>query len=250
MPKNEMPPPPKQAAKPAPKPSMQMPSIALAKSAPKEGSAAWMRQMAKAHGVTEPLQIEKRRERLSSLVITLNRSIKEIQTAKQALKVSSVKQIGELIKTRSQQYEAQQQSLSPAAREQWTADTEKAVEEMKAVAFQQNIAYEISIAQLMGMMAQAEGMCLIVDCLSLRIPGVKSNGKRGLFRYSAADYLQDVAWGSAAGLEMLAKAFKIPIPRNADDGDEEEDDDDDVMTPEEREAMRKEGEESDATQQL
>jgi len=202
-----------------------MPSISLAKAGPKEGSQEWFRAVAEQHSETnKPLQLEHRREHLSVLIVVLDRAIKEIQAAKKNARMAG---------------EAQLRALADAR-----APEEKiaiARGEMEA----QTLSFEIMIAQQTGTLAMVEAMCLIVDSLTIRM--AKRNrrtGKRGLYRYTAARYMQDIGAVAIDMFPFLQAALKVDdsvMAKLTEDDDEEDDeiDDDEVLTDEEREAMRR-----------
>lgn len=209
----------------------EMPSLALAKSGPKAGTPQWYKAVAKEHGDTEPLKIEYRRERMSRHAIMLDKGIKTLQDAKKAVQVEGQREIDAYIALRAK---TRMTFKDAYAAPDFDAETLATLERMKGELQSKVLNCEVLIYQLTGSLAQIEGLCLIVDCLSLRmLRRSKKTGKRGFYRYTAAGYLHDVG----AMMSELPVLLNVAAPSN--DEDEEDVDDDEVLEEEERERVRR-----------
>ena len=192
----------------------EMPSMSLAKSAPKQGTKEWYKAFAKEHGDTDdPRKIEFRRNRLSMQIAVIDNVIKNVQNAKKTLPIQRAEHIASFMKLRAKQAEA----LDAAARVIFDLETQQQVALLQDDLSQRLVAYEITIAQLTASLAQIEGECLIVDSLTMRFHGRSPiTGKKGYLRYTAADWLHDMSLDATRCLTAMRKAFK--------QSDEEEDD--------------------------
>ncbi len=212
-------------------------------SGPVEGSAAWMKKVAREHGDTNPQKLEKRRERLSSLATLLERGLKQIQVAKKVYLTRNQKQQDALA--------AKMKALPQDGKEFEALSEHLAGLQMERQGQEQQ--YELLIDQKITNMGMIEGLCLIVDCSTLREPVKSKSGKVGQLRFSHALYACDAAYYAGKTYRRVKKYFDImaaqdPLLAGAVSGadDDEEDgeeatyDDEDVINEDDRKAIQKE----------
>ncbi len=229
------------------KPGFGIPDQSIVKAAPAEGSAAWMKQITKEHGDTAPQKLEKRRERLSALAAAMDRGLKQFQMAKKVFITRNQKMQDAAVKKLSGLTEG-----SP----DFTQVSEY-VANLQLERQSQEQQFDLLIDQKITNMAMVEGLCLLVDCTSLREPVKSKNGKIGMLRFSSALYNCDAAYYSTKAYNRLKKLFDLMAAQNPllagvvqNDEDEEEDgvqeyEDDDVVTEDDRKQIKKDLEESD-----
>jgi hypothetical protein len=217
-------------------PSMEMPSIALAKAGLKPGSKEWIMAMAKEHGDTNPLKVEHRRERMSAWAVTVERCIGQIQDAKRTLPIETEKELQAFLELRHRTMPAEVHAVAAFA-----AETEYQIQARKIGLQQQLLQYEIVIAQLTADLAKIEGHCLTVDCLSNRMKAKDpKTGKKGYSRYTSAWYLEDVGWHMGALYDMVCELLRKQPGEAGDEEEEREANEEDIVSPEEQEKLRKE----------
>jgi hypothetical protein len=217
-----------------------MPSIALAKTDAAEGSRAWFRDAIKEHGSTNPLKIEKRREKLTVWAQMIERTIKQVQLAKRAMLAEKEKQLKAI--------KAQRNAAKPIVTKdaQWDLETDRILFEMESQFNQGILSYEITLGNFIADLANIEGHCITIDCLTLREMGVSKSGKKGRVRHTAARYLFDCGYSSLTVLEILKHVFKDQLGEEFFKDDEDESaaklnaDDEDILSDEELAAEKAE----------
>lgn len=221
-----------------------------------EDSTAWMKKVAMQHGDTDPQKLEKRREKLSvyaqivedsakgmkmQLRLFLTRNQKEIDRVTTALK-----KIGEPKEDKDKQaFETMSGQLA-----QLYVDRD-----------QQSQSYTLLIQQAITNSAIVEGLCLIVDSLTLRDTVKSKKGKIGTLRFSSCLYGYDAADYARKSYNRTRKLYDLiaaqnPLiaadPDTKDDDDEDEGetefDDEDVVSTEDRQNVRKEVEEPEGVE--
>ncbi len=207
----------------AEKGGFDIPTQSLAKIEPKEGSAAWMKEASREHGDTGPQKLEKRRDRLSHLVLLMEKGLKQLQAVKKSFIAKNAKERSEIraaAKTPSQ-----------------LAVVDSQLAEMKSVEEQMIQQYDMLIDQKISNMALVEGQCLIVDCMSLREKVKSKGGKVGYVRFSSALYNCDAAWYAGKTSRKLKKVYDAMLALNPmlagalkDDEDKEDEEEDDTAT--------------------
>ncbi len=231
------------------KPGFGVPDQSIVKAAPAEGSAAWMKKVAKDHGNTAPQKLEKRREVLSHLVSALNTGLKKFQMAKKVDLVRGKKALAEANKNLS--------ALAEGSPEHTQA--RGAIKNAEQELQNREQQFDLLIEQKMTNMAMIEGLCLIVDCTSLRETVKSKSGKIGRLRFSSALYSADGSMYSIKAYNRLRKLYELLAAQNPllagaiqdnDKEDEEEEgieeyEDDDVVTDDDCKQIKKDLEESD-----
>ncbi len=223
------------------KSAFDIPTQSLAvKSNGDEGSAAWMKRISKEHGDTNPQKLEKRRERLSVLAAQMERDLKAFQMSKKVYLVRNQKLQDEAIK--------KLKTLPQDGKDFSDVSEQLGQIQLERQAQEQN--YELLIGQKISNMAMVEGMCLIVDCMTLRESVKSKSGKVGLLRFSSALYACDGAWYAGKSYRRIKKLYDVMAAQNPllagsldaeDDEEEGEDtvyDDEDVVTEEDRKKIK------------
>ncbi len=227
-----------------------LPTISLAKTEPKNGSKEWLHKVTHESSKTEPLELERRRLRLAALATTVDMVIQKVQVQKKIMLSSSLKMRkaneANRAAARASLVQQTENQISLAA---FDAETERDLAEMEASFAQQELQYEITIANLTGQLANIEGQCLIIDCVSLRHDAVnKGKTKYGKVRWSIAEFLHDL------GMDiMMVRAMTAEMYKSHGDADELEkslvDDtetaDEDIVSAGEAEKFRPEKKETE-----
>lgn len=211
-----------------------------------EGSAEWMKKVNKEHGDTAPQKLEKRRERLSSLAALAERGLKQLQMSKKlCLTRNQKQQEGLALKLKAIQSDSAE----------YAALAERLLE-LQAERESQAQQYDLLIDQKITNMATIEGLCLTVDCLSLRETVKSKSGKVGMLRFSTALYTCDAAWEVTKVYNRIRKLYDLMAAQNpmlagvvdakgeVDEEIEEgpEYDDEDVVNEEDRKKIKEETE--------
>ncbi len=211
---------------------------------PAEGSAAWMKQVAKDHGDTSPLKLEKRREKMSVFYQLMQRSLEGLRMQKKQATVRNKKIEEEALKKLR---DTQEDSPDFARLGEYVGRVQ--LEKMS-----QEQQYDLLINQQIVNMTLVEGLCLIVDSVTLRETVKSKNKKVGMLRFSNALYACDATLYSVRTYNRLRKLTEMLAATNPllagsiDSGaDDEEDgdedggyDDDDVVNEEDRKKIREE----------
>ncbi len=214
-----------------------IPVTSLAKAHEEGSPAAWMKEVAKEHGDTDPLAVERRRVRLTSYVVAMDSHLKKMQMQKKLFIVRTAKEMKEFEDKSPESPEKQQQ-----------------LAQMRAYREQEIVRYETLINQCMFQVASVDAQCLAVDCLSLRDDVKSKSGKKGKLRFSACVYNLDAAEFTRKTYNRMRKLYELLANQNPltagtvsqdddDDGNEPDDvvyDDEDVVTEEDRKAIKKE----------
>ncbi len=223
------------------KPIFDIPDQSLVKSEPAENSAAWMKRVAKEHGDTSPQKLELRRAKLSHLAQLMESSIKNHQMQKK------------LFITRNQK--AQDAALKKLATlQEGTADHTNVSEYVAGLQLErlsQEQSFGLMIQQSITNSAMVEGLCLVVDSLTLRETVRSKKGKIGTLRFSSTLYAYDAADYAVKTYRRLRKFYDLlaasqPLVAGAldkDDDDEEEEnengyDDEDVVDESDRKKIK------------
>lgn len=208
-----------------------------------EGSVAMMKKIAKEHGDTAPQKLEKRRERLSSLATLLERDLKQLQMSKKVYLLQNQKKQDEVMK---------KMKPLPQDGKDFIFLSERLAEMVLERQLQEQ-QYELLIGQKITNMGMIEGLCLLVDCMTLREPVKSKSGKVGQLRFSSALYNCDAAYYAGKTYRRLKKLCDTLIARDPllagalaaepDDDDEEDGeettyDDEDVVTDDERKKIK------------
>jgi hypothetical protein len=86
--------------------------------------------------------------------------------------------------------------------------------------------YDMQLAHLSTEQAKLEALCLIVDCLSMRITAkAKRTKKKGYYRYPAARFLSNICYEMdrlSTVLEAIAELPEEPEGKDSDKDEEEE----------------------------
>ncbi len=216
--------------------SKSLPTISLAKTEPKDGSKEWLHKVTHEHSKTEPLELERRRLRLSALATTINRCISSVQVQKKIMLQSSKRMLA------ANETERATQRVGRPDTEAFDAETERLLSEMKAAMEQQELQYEITIAQLTGQLANIEGHCLVIDCVSLRHDAVsKGKTKWGKVRWSLAEFMHDMGMDMMMLRAMTAEMYKSHGDAKELESElleDEEEEEENVVTDEEASKFR------------
>ena len=198
-----------------------IPTQSLVKIEPKEGSAAWMKEASKEHGDTSPQKLEKRRDRLSHLILLMEKALKQLQTQKK------------IFISRNQNAQSVIEKAAKSGKLDEAAAAAQA--DLLKQEFEQTIQqYDLLIDQKITNMALVEGQCLVVDCMSLREKVKSKSGKIGYIRFSNTLYACDAAWYAGKVSRKLKKAYDLLLAMNpmlagalkdSDDDEEEEEND-------------------------
>ncbi len=225
-----------------------IPSTSLAKTEAPEGSAAWLKSAAKEHGSTDPQKIEKRRERLSAWIATMEIGLKTTKMQKKQFLVRNQKMLDDA-KTELESFS--KDSASP----QQFAEAAKKLDGLTMYRAQQEQQFDMLIEQKIFNIASIDAQCLIVDCLSLRESVKSKSGKTGLLRFSSALYNMDGADFSQRAYRRLRKLYdltaalnplvaaqleKDEVDEDVEESGEAEYADEDVVSEEDRKNIRKE----------
>lgn len=228
------------------KSGFDIPTQSIVKAGDGEGSAVWMKKINKEHGDTAPQKLEKRRERLSSLAALMERGLKQLQMWKKVYLARNQKQ-------------QEVQAFKLKSLEKGSAEiplTEQRLMELQAEREAQSQQYDMLIDQKITNMAMVEGLCLVVDCSSLRETVKSKSGKVGMLRFSSALYTCDAAWEMTKVYNRLRKVFDLlsttnPLLAGVAEAKEEEDDegeegpeydDEDVVNEDDRKKIKEETE--------
>ncbi len=224
--------------------TFEIPTNALAKVAPKEGSAVWMRKQALEHGSTDEQKLEKRRKCLSAYLLTMQDHLKALQTQKKLFLADSQKREKETLAA----IEKAEAKSDEAARLQ------QQLSNILVLRDQQKIQFGMALNQQITQIATLESQCLVVDMMSIQIRGVEGKGgKKGTIRASAAVYAMDSAQETARIYRRVRKFFdavqlkyNITLPEvdldPEDYGEDEKDeyDDEDVVDENDLKELKKE----------
>lgn len=176
--------------------TFDIPTNALARTAPKEDSTAWMRKQALEHGSTDEQKLEKRRKWLSNFLISMKKHCDQLQLRKKMFLVDSQKREKEAL--------AAIEKAEPKSDE--AAKCQQQLSNLLMFREQQLTQFEMLINQQMYQMAMLDGQCLCVDVMSIQIRGVEGKGgKKGTIRASAAVYAMDAAQESARIYRRMRK---------------------------------------------
>jgi len=188
--------------------SKALPTISLAKTEPKDGSKEWLHKVTHEHSKTEPLELERRRLRLSALATNIDRCIRNVQTQKKIMLQSSKQMLAANEASRNTEREEIAKKTADCL-PSFDAETNRLLSEMKAAMDQQELQYEITIATLTGSLANIEGHCLVIDCVSLRHDAVnKGKTKYGKVRWSLAEFMHDMGMDIMMLRAMTAEMYK------------------------------------------
>lgn len=94
---------------------------------------------------------------------------------------------------------------------------------LKSGALTETAKFEIdsATAQLYSQIAMIEGLGLITDCLSFRLPVKSKSGKRGFTRYSITGFLSEMDDNLDRIRRMMKKAMPAVQDENSKDDDDE-----------------------------
>ncbi len=222
--------------------TFEIPTNALAKVAPKEGSAAWMRKQALEHGSTDEQKLEKRRKCLSAYLLTMQDHLKALQTQKKLFLADSQKREKETL-TAIEKAEAKSDEA---------ARLQQQLSNILVLRDQQKIQFGMALNQQVYQMAMLDGQCLCVDMMSIQIRGVEGRGgKKGTIRASMAAYTMDAAQEAARVYNRVRKVtdafcekYGVPLPMDdpEDYGEDKPDEyeDDDVVDEQDVKQIKKE----------
>lgn len=160
---------------------LQLPSMDLATGDLKESSPEWMREFVKEHGSTNPLKIERRRKKLSAYVDVLERAIPKANTFKKLA-------LAELSKVINHVDAALKEEKDQAQRE-------VLAQQLGGLKWQKLAQdYELSeqVRRTIVDYSIVEGLCLVIDSLTIRATVQAKSGKKGFRRYSMAGMISDV----------------------------------------------------------
>lgn len=223
---------------------LDLPSTSLAKVEAVEGSAKWMKEIAKEHGDTDPQKLEKRRVRLGAFVGLMERSLERLKMRQKLFLVEAKKRENEL-----------QDSLGKAegSGEEYVK-IQHSMASFKLMQQQQLDQFEVMIDQKITHLAMVDGICLTVDCVSIRDDVTSKGGKKGRVRWTQALYTMDASdeahrlYNRSRKLydlvEQVAAKLGITAPSIVDPDDEGSDtqefEDEDVVDEQDKKAIRKE----------
>lgn len=202
------------------------------------GSAAWMKKITKEHGDTSPQKLEKRREKISVYAQIIEDAVKNLQIQKKLYLARNQKLINE--KTAALK-EAKKDSEPYIALSAY-------IDALQTERQQQEQNFQLLIQQSITNSAMVEGLCLIVDSLTLREPVKSKSGKIGMLRFSGALYMCDAAYYATKLYNRTKKMHDIMVSQNPalaavledDEGEEDaEYEDDDVVNEDDRKQIRK-----------
>jgi hypothetical protein len=190
--------------------SKALPTISLAKAEPKDGSKEWLHKVTHEHSKTEPLELERRRLRLSALATNIDRCIRSVQTQKKIMLQSSKQMlVANEAARKAERAKVFESCDTPALTDSFDAETNRILSEMKAAMDQQELQYEITIATLTGSLANIEGHCLVIDCVSLRHDAInKGKTKYGKVRWSLAEFMHDMGMDIMMLRAMTSEMYK------------------------------------------
>ncbi len=218
-----------------------IPTTELAKADSRESERDWMKRVAKAHGDTDPLKLEKRREKVSTFAALAERGLGEMQTVKKMIIAQHDQREKQLRQLRSKHADGTPEA---AAIDQQIIETENS----KNINVMQQ---QIAISQHTAMCALTEVLCLTVDSLTIREEVKSKSGKKGLTRYSIAHIMDSQAFDTGRIYKRLRKMHTDMLSTNPllagkeDNEDEPETTEEefaleeDILTEEEREGERK-----------
>lgn len=194
----------------------------------RDGSPEWMRAVVKEHGSTKPLQLESRRAALSAKCTIMERNIINLQALKKASKVDFDKLIKDFEKS-------VKGDPSP-----------EKIEQLRGLQFQakqSEMQFDQAITNSTVQFCSIEGLCLIIDSLTIRVKVKSKSGKEGYKRFSVAGFLSDVGLDTQyiPGLFKMLKKHLYPLGGLPPEDDPESDkfeeeiaEDADVLTEEEQ----------------
>lgn len=160
---------------------LQLPNMDLATGDLKDSSPEWMREFVKEHGSTNPLKIERRRKKLSAYVDVLERAIPKANTFKKLA-------LAELSKVINHVDAALKEEKDPTQRE-------VLAQQLGGLKWQKMAQdYELSeqVRRTIVDYSIVEGLCLVIDSLTIRATVESKTGKKGFRRYSMAGMISDV----------------------------------------------------------
>jgi len=219
-----------------------IPDLSITKKEEPEGSAAWMKSAAKEHGDTDPQKLEKRREKVSVFAAMMDKSLQALQLSKKQYLLRNQKLQENLAKSIAKM-QSEGTPIDEAGRQMADLQMERIGQEQQ---------YEMLINQQITNMAMVEGLCLIVDSLTLRESVKSKSGKKGMVRYSVALYSMDTALHSIKFYNRMKKLYDLMAAQNPklaasldavdDEGDENEEtyEDEDVVSDDDRKKIRDE----------
>lgn len=231
--------------------SKPLPSISLAKRQAKEGSREWLEKVTHEHSKTSPQLLERRRLGLSAHMTTIERAIRNVQLQKKVVISNHNKTLEAVAKERDLARERFDGDMKA-----FDAETTRILSEARSIFDLQIMEYEVKIAQLVGDLANIEGHCLTIDCLSVR-HDVKPKGKKlqwGKRRWSIATFISEMGLHIFETNVMIKELFKTQMDAEALErvekevaSDVEDDvDDGEVVTEDEEEELKGEGKKEDA----
>jgi len=155
-----------------------------------------MKQAVREHGDTDPLKLEERRIIISERMIVLNRQIENMQLHKKAMIAEHDRRI---IEVSLRESKIDQDTIAKG-------HELAALEQSKAA---QTFQYDTMISGMLSNQTIAEGLCLIVDGVTLREEVVAKSGKKGMMRFSCAGFMSDVDEASVRTYKRMRKLYDL-----------------------------------------